>query len=98
MIIFGWGRGSRVHQIGPAQALVLGFSYFHIFWLFRISFGFKYALATQTEEGWATRALSPAETTSYDAPTRVTLHWWWRYGLLITIATIVVLGVLASLR
>ncbi|MFI2752967.1 hypothetical protein ACGIF2_05995 [Cellulomonas sp. P22] len=55
MIFFGWGRRSKTQQTSPNQALVLGFSYFHIFWLFRVSFGLNYSLATLTEAGWATR-------------------------------------------
>jgi len=97
MIIFGWGRSGKTQQVSPTQALVLGFAYFHIFWLFRVSFGLKYSLATLTEAGWAARALSPAEAMSGGATTTLTLHWWWRFGLLITLATIVAIGLLSSL-
>jgi len=97
MFIFGWGRSSKTHQISPSQAFVLGFTYFHIFWLFRVSFSLKYSLATLTESGWATRALSPAEAMSSGATTTLTLHWWWRFGLLIALATIVVISLLSSL-
>jgi len=97
MIIFGWGRSSKTRQLGPDQAIVLNFSYFHIFWLFRVSFNLKYSIATRTEAGWALRALSPAEATSIDAASALTLHWWWRFGLVITVATTTVIAILGSL-
>jgi hypothetical protein len=50
-----------------------------------------------TEAGWAARSQSPAGAMSGGATTTLTPHWWWRFGLLITIATIVVIGLLSSL-
>ena len=97
MIFFGWGRKSRNEQISPTQALVLSFGYFHLFWLFRVSFGLRYALATLTEQGWATRPLSDEEAAALDAPSRLTLHWWWRWGLLVLVGGVVTLVVATSL-
>ncbi len=51
MIFFGWGRNSKTHELSPHHVLVLTYAYFHVFWLFRVSFGLRYALATATEQG-----------------------------------------------
>lgn len=88
MIFFGWGRRSKSQQIDGGRALVLSWSYFHLFWLFRVSFGLRYGLATATPEGWAHRDLTAEEAAALDAPGALTLHWWWRWGLLIGIAAL----------
>ncbi|WP_066582573.1 hypothetical protein [Cellulomonas timonensis] len=97
MIFFGWGRKNKTQQIDARQALILSFNYFHLFWLFRVAFGLNYSVATLTDDGWATRRLSPAEVEAGGAATALTLHWWWRFGLLIGIAAIVVIATLASI-
>ena len=97
MIFFGWGRNNKTQQVSDEQALVLGYSYFHLFWLFRISFGLQYSLATLTDVGWATRPLSREEATARGAQAALSLHWWWRFGLLVGIAAIVVIATLGSL-
>lgn len=88
MVFFGWGRKSKTHQVGPEQALVLSFGYFHLFWLFRVTFGLRYALATLTEQGWATRELSAQDAAALNAPSTLGVHWWWRWGLFVPLALI----------
>jgi len=90
MVFFGWGRRSKTRQVSAEQALVLSYGYFHLFWLFRISFGLRYALATLTEQGWATREMSPQEVQAIDAPAQLSLHWWWRWGLVLPLALIAI--------
>ncbi|MEP7762873.1 hypothetical protein [Sanguibacter sp. 25GB23B1] len=97
MIFFGWGRNNKTQQVSDVQALVLGYSYFHLFWLFRVSFGLSYSLATLTDVGWATRPLSREEATAGGAQAALALHWWWRFGLLVAVAAIVVIATLGSL-
>lgn len=87
MIFFGWGRKAKTHQLSPHQALVLGYSYFHLFWLFRITVPQGYSLATLTEAGWAQQPLSPED--SVRAAGDLSIHWWWRWGLLIAIGGII---------
>lgn len=99
MIFFGWGRRNQTQQVGPQQALVLSYGYFHVFWLFRVAYGLRYAVATATDQGWATRPLSPEEVAATGADRAITLHWWWRCGLLIALgalAFVIVLSVVVS--
>lgn len=93
MIFFGWGRKSLSRQVSPQQALILSYGYFHLFWLFRISYGFRYAVATATEAGWATRPMSAEEAAATGADREIVLSWWWRWGLLVALGVVVVVTV-----
>ncbi len=97
MIFFGWGRKNVTRQVSPEQALILSYGYFHLFWLFRISYGFRYAVATATEAGWATRPMSIEEARATGADQAVTISWWWRWGLLVGLGVLVVAITLGSL-
>jgi hypothetical protein len=97
MVFFGWGSKSKTAPLDAGRALVLRYSYFHLFWLLRFSWGLKYSLATATEAGWATRPLSDDEAMQLDAPNRLTLNWWWRFGLLLWAAVAVVAIVIGNL-
>lgn len=91
MIFFGWGGRSMTRELDPGHVLVLAYGYFHLFWLFRISWPTGYALATATEAGWATRPLSADEAASLDASSQLSLHWWWRWGLLVVLVGLAVM-------
>jgi hypothetical protein len=90
MIFFGWGRKSRSAQLDGQTVLLRTWGYFHLFWLLRVSWGQGYSLATATQEGWATRALSDSEvaTLSEESKQAVTPNWWWRFGLFIGLAAL----------
>ena len=83
MVFFGWGSRSKTAPLDAGRALVLRYSYFHLFWILRVSWGLRYSLATATEASWATRHLSDEEAMQLDAPNRLTLSFWWRFGLLL---------------
>lgn len=97
MIFWGWGRQSKTAQIDGGRALVLNYTYLHLFWLLRVTWGLKYSLATATADGWAVRPLTDAEAVELDASRRVSVHWWWRWGLVIGLASIAVSITLGSL-
>jgi hypothetical protein len=90
VIFFGWGRKNVSRQVGDAQAVVLSYGYFHLFWLFRVAFGFRYQLATATEHGWATRPLSSEEVAASGVDREITVGWWWRWGLLVALGVLAV--------
>ena len=96
MLFFGWGRNNKTHEIGPGQTLVVSYGYFHLFFLFRVVFDKKYSLATLTEHGWAARPL-PTDAVLPEHADAVAVHWWWRFGLVIALAAVVVLVVMTSL-
>ncbi|GGM10345.1 hypothetical protein ACFQBY_09320 [Promicromonospora citrea] len=97
MIFFGWGSKNKSAPLDAGRALVLRYSYFHLFWILRVSWGLRYSLATATESGWAMRPLSDEEAMQLDAPSRLSLNVWWRWGLVIWAALAVVGIVLAQL-
>ncbi|MFI2489989.1 hypothetical protein ACH47X_23955 [Promicromonospora kroppenstedtii] len=97
MVFFGWGSRSKTAPLDAGRALVLRYSYFHLFWILRVSWGLRYSLATATEAGWATRPLSDEEAMQLDAPNRLTLNVWWRFGLLLWAAVAVVAIVIGNL-
>lgn len=97
MIFFGWGRRSTTAELDPGRALVRAWSYFHLFWLFRISWPKGYTLATATEAGWAQQPISAEEGARLDPEGRTNLHWWWRFGLLLPVTLLVVSLVISSL-
>lgn len=96
MVFFGWGRDDKVLPLDPEHALVLSYRYFHLLWLFRISFETTYGMATRTPQGWATRPISEMEATAIGARGALVLHWWWRWGLLLTIGAVVLAVVVAA--
>jgi hypothetical protein len=96
MIFFGWGRNAKRADLSPQHVLLLHYGYFHVFWLFRVSVPRGYSLATLGEHGWATRRLEAHEV-AQGGYGDLTLHWWWRWGLLIGLAAIVVLSLASSL-
>ncbi len=88
MIFFGWGRKNVSRQVSENQALILSYGYFHVFWLFRVAYGLRYAVATLTEAGWATRPMSAEEAAATGADQAVTLSWWTRWGLLVALGAL----------
>lgn len=97
MIFYGWGKNSKTLDTGPSEALVLVYQYMHIFWLFRVSFGHKYSLATLTDTGWMTAPLTRADVKLTGAKSALQLHWWWRFGLFVPLGLIAVLAIAGSL-
>ncbi|AEI13489.1 hypothetical protein [Cellulomonas gilvus] len=97
MIFFGWGRNSKTHELSPHHVLVLTYAYFHVFWLFRITVPQGYGLATLSEYGWATRPMTPLEVDNGGYKELLSVSWWWRWGLLVGLAGVVLLVIASSL-
>ena len=96
MIFFGWGKRSKVHEIEPGRALVRTFGYVHLFWLFRVSWPAGASLATATDAGWAQAPVTAADAAALDPEGRATIHWWWRWGLLVAVGILVLLVVVSE--
>ncbi|KSW20983.1 MULTISPECIES: hypothetical protein [Cellulomonas] len=97
MIFFGWGRRGKTAELDPGRVLVRAWAYFHLFWLFRISWPKGYTLATATPDGWAQRAISDEEGRALDPNGATDVNVWWRFGLLLPLIGIVCSVVIASL-
>ncbi|MGG5260199.1 hypothetical protein [Phycicoccus avicenniae] len=99
MLIWGWGRKSRSRQVDAAQALLVNFAYFSLFFVFTVTWGAKYALARVQEDGSVSyRDLSPEQALTLGngelpAPTA-----WQRFSLLgLLVAGIAAVGIGAAL-
>ena len=86
MIIFGWGRRSGELAINDTQRLLLSYRYFSLFWVFSVTFGTRYALATLGRDGWATRPISDEEAGRLVGGEPPQPAFWWRWGLLFLLA------------
>jgi hypothetical protein len=94
MIFFGWGTSSTTKRLSDTQVLALRYSYFHLFWLFRITVPRGYTVATATDAGWLQRPLEPSELAQ--AADDLRIAWWWRWGLLVVVALLIVLVVVSA--
>ncbi|GIG41752.1 hypothetical protein [Cellulomonas phragmiteti] len=97
MIFFGWGRRPKTADLDPGRTLVRLWAYFHLFWLFRISWPKGYLLATATEAGWAQQPIPDEDGRALDPDGRTDVHWWWRFGLLLPVTLIFVSVVVATM-
>lgn len=93
MFIVGWGRRDKTQQVAVDRAVILSYAYVHLLWLFRVSWNVRYSLATLTEAGWTVRDLAPAEAREAGVDREVSLNWWWRRGLLVTLGAVAAGGV-----
>lgn len=91
ILFFGWGRNAKRHQLSPQQVLLLRYTYVHVLWAFRISVPQGYAVASLTPQGWATQPVSNDEARYYGFTERLTLHWWWRWGLVVPVALLAIM-------
>jgi hypothetical protein len=96
-IFFGGGTRSARRQLTPEQVLVLEWRYVQLFWVFQIGWGARYSLATLSPYGWAVRPLTESEMAHLDPTTLLDVHWWWRWGLVIGLAAVLVVLLLVNL-
>ena len=96
MIFFGWGNKQIVAPFDAATQLVLRYRYFHLMWLFRISFDLKHWWVFAGPQGPTQRPLTPQEMEYYKVKERLPINLWWHYGLLI-IPILIVVGPLFAL-
>jgi|SRR3954452_13397254 hypothetical protein len=96
ILFFGWGRGEMEHALSPQQVLLLTYSYFHLFWVFRVSWPQGYAITSLTPQGWATQPLSDDEARQYGFTDLLKLPWWSRWGLLVPLGVAVVVVAAAA--
>jgi hypothetical protein len=81
MFLFGWGRKNLTKQIAQNKAIILNYGYFHIFFVFTFTFGYKYIEATLSDKGWHHKPMSKEEADAVLKGQELKPHWWWRYSL-----------------
>ncbi|MBM6402018.1 hypothetical protein [Phycicoccus sonneratiae] len=100
MLIWGWGRKSRSRQVNAAEALLVNFAYFSLFFVFTVTWGARYALARVQEDGAVSyrdltpeQAMAAAQGGELPAPTP-----WQRFSLLgLLVAVVLAVGIGAAL-
>ena len=96
MVIFGWGRRERVRPLDETRHLILNYGYFHLFWLFTVTFKYRYMLATWTESGWVTREVPEYEAAAMHDGSAPKPAWWWRWSLLFLFGASMISGIINS--
>lgn len=80
-MFFGWGRKNLTKQLSQNKAIILNYGYFHIFFVFTVTFGYKYIEATLSDKGWHHQPISEEEASALLNGQELKPHWWWRYSL-----------------
>ncbi len=99
MLIWGWGRKSRSRQLSAAEALLVSFRYFSLFFVFTVTWGATYALARIQEDGSvAYRDLTPEQALEVGDGRLPTPSPWQRFSLLgLLVAVVLAVGISAAL-
>lgn len=97
MVFWGWGRKSINTKVSPEQAVVLAYRYFHLMFVFSVAFGYSYAVASWTPQGWATRPVTEQEARHLLGGEQLRPHPWWRFSLPAAIVAIALVGVITRL-
>lgn len=95
MLFWGWGRKSLNRQLAHDKALVLTYRY--LMFVFRAAFGYRYQLATATDQGWATRPIANAEAETLLGGDALRPSMWARYSILLLVVVILVVILAAAL-
>ena len=97
MLFWGWGGKSMNRQVSSNQAVVLMYRYLHLMFLFTATWGYRYALATATDAGWATRPITDAEAHQLLGGEELRPGMWKRYSICLLLAAVVLVVVIAAL-
>ena len=88
LFIWGWGRKTLRRQVSPEQAVVLIYRYLHLMFLFTTTWGYRYAVATATDQGIATRQISEAEARQLLGGGDLRPSLWKRFSIFVLLGAI----------
>ena len=97
MLFWGWGGKSITRQLSPERAVLLTYRYLHLMFLFTTTWGYKYALATATEQGWATRGISDAEALQLLGGVELRPSAWKRFSIFLLLGVVLLAVVIVAL-
>ncbi|TDZ42376.1 hypothetical protein [Mycobacteroides franklinii] len=95
MLFWGWGGRSKQLELSPTQVLSFAYRYFHLFFVFSVTFSGSYSLLTLTEHGWAAAPIAQEQADEILAGRSLQPNPWRRfslYGFLIVIALFVLVS------
>lgn len=91
MLFWGWGRGSVRRQVSHDTAVLRTYRYVSLMFVFSVTWGHDYALATLTPHGWATRPVSATEARGLLGGQDLEPSWWRRWSLVVGLAAVALL-------
>lgn len=92
MFLFGWGTKNKTWFIDDARSLIVVWKYFHIFF-FPVAYDVKWHLIGDARS--EDRVISEEELKKLFPVNRPNISIWYRFGLLIGIAAIIIIGLIS---
>jgi len=96
-MFFGSGRKNKTQNLPDGRAIMLNYGYFHLMFIFTVTFKYKYILCTKSSDGWAYKDVTKEEATQLLSGQELKPHWWWRYSLLIGPGLSIVIAIISSI-
>ena len=97
MLFWGWGGKNITRQVSHQQAVLLTYRYLHLMFIFTTTWGYKYAVATATEQGWATRAVTDAEALQLLGGVELRPSLWKRFSIFLLLGGILLIVAIGAL-
>ena len=97
MLFWGWGGKNITRQISHQQAVLLTYRYLHLMFLFTTTWGYRYAVATATEQGWATRNVTDEEALQLLGGVELRPSPWKRFSIFLLLGIVFLAVVIAAL-
>ena len=91
MIFFGWGKSNKQWTLSDGKIVLVGWSYFHIFWVFRISWGKNWYLLTDNRSQDETITIEKAIELTGDQ--KINIPFIDRFGWLIMIILLLFINI-----
>ncbi|WP_131725102.1 hypothetical protein [Mycobacteroides immunogenum] len=98
MLFWGWGGRSNQLELSPTQMLTFAYRYFHLFFVFTVTFGGNYLIHTLTEHGWAAAPIAKEQAEEILAGRSLQPNPWRRFSLYGLIAVFAFFIAINSLR
>ena len=77
--------------------MLLTYRYLHLMFVFTTTWGYKYAVATATDQGWATRAVTDAEALQLLGGQELRPSLWKRFSIFLLLGVVLLVVVVAAL-
>lgn len=98
-MFWGWGSKTRQKKVSDKHVVMNRYRYFHFMFLFNVTWGYKYILATQGADGWSYKDIPKEEATRLTGGDELMPNWWMRFSLyfaLVSLAISITLGLILA--
>jgi hypothetical protein len=97
MLFWGWGAKNITRQVSHQQVVLLTYRYLHLMFLFTTSWGYRYSVATATDQGWATRGVTDEEALQLLGGVELRPSLWKRFSIFLLLGIVFLAVVIAAL-